>query len=134
MCKRESRMTAENEAARQLTRAQLEALCYNAGVAWRAGEHEGKNGLYLRCECDKCWPTGEGTFVAFDALSGLSWGQIYAHVVGGRHVSHITRVVGYYSKIENWNPSRRGELKDRQRGRYSLVGNKPDLDANNQLC
>jgi len=30
-----------------------------------------------------------------------------------------TRVVGYFSKIQNWNKSKRyGELKARQRGRY----------------
>jgi ribonucleoside-triphosphate reductase len=32
-----------------------------------------------------------------------------------------TRVVGYFSKIQNWNKSKRfGELKARQRGIYSV--------------
>jgi anaerobic ribonucleoside-triphosphate reductase len=32
-----------------------------------------------------------------------------------------TRVVGYFSKIQNWNKSKRyGELKARQRGRYQI--------------
>ncbi len=32
-----------------------------------------------------------------------------------------TRVVGYFSKIQNWNKSKRyGELVARQRGRYGV--------------
>lgn len=41
---------------------------------------------------------------------------------GSTHVQGETRVVGYFSKIENWNKSKRyGELLARQRGRYSVV-------------
>ena len=38
------------------------------------------------------------------------------------HVSGITRIVGYYSRINNWNKSKHGELKDRHRGNYSVIG------------
>ena len=31
-----------------------------------------------------------------------------------------TRIVGYYSKIENWNDSKKQELKDRHRGNYII--------------
>ncbi len=32
-----------------------------------------------------------------------------------------TRVVGYFSKVQNWNKSKRfGELKARQRGQYAI--------------
>jgi ribonucleoside-triphosphate reductase len=37
-------------------------------------------------------------------------------------VSAITRIVGYYSRVNNWNKSKHGELKDRHRGNYSLNG------------
>ncbi len=30
----------------------------------------------------------------------------------------VTRIVGYFSRINNWNKSKIGELKDRQRGNY----------------
>jgi len=30
----------------------------------------------------------------------------------------VTRIVGYYSKINNWNPSKVGELRDRVVSRY----------------
>lgn len=40
---------------------------------------------------------------------------------GSTNVVGETRVVGYFSKIKNWNKSKRfGELLDRQRGSYSI--------------
>lgn len=32
----------------------------------------------------------------------------------------VTRIVGYYSRISNWNKSKLGELQDRHRGNYSV--------------
>lgn len=32
----------------------------------------------------------------------------------------VTRIVGYYSRIHNWNKSKIGELKDRHRGNYGV--------------
>ena len=32
----------------------------------------------------------------------------------------ITRIVGYYSRVSNWNKSKLGELRDRHRGDYSV--------------
>jgi len=39
-------------------------------------------------------------------------------------VHGLTRIVGYFSRVNNWNKSKHGELKDRQKGNYSvsLVG------------
>jgi len=39
---------------------------------------------------------------------------------GSDNVYGMSRVVGYYSIIENWNGSKRAELKDRQKGFYKL--------------
>ena len=42
-------------------------------------------------------------------------------ICGSENVCAETRVVGYFSKIQNWNKSKRyGELKARQRGNYSI--------------
>jgi anaerobic ribonucleoside-triphosphate reductase len=30
----------------------------------------------------------------------------------------VTRIVGYYSRVNNWNKSKIGELRDRQNGQY----------------
>lgn len=35
-------------------------------------------------------------------------------------VLHMTRIVGYYSRVNNWNPSKLGELADRQAGNYAV--------------
>ena len=36
-------------------------------------------------------------------------------------VSIITRIVGYYSRVDNWNKSKLAELKGRHRGNYSVA-------------
>ncbi len=36
------------------------------------------------------------------------------------HVQGVTRIVGYYSRVANWNKSKVGELRDRQGGRYGV--------------
>jgi len=38
------------------------------------------------------------------------------------NVYGMTRIVGYFSRVDNWNKSKIGELKDRRRGRYTLSG------------
>lgn len=35
-------------------------------------------------------------------------------------LQHMTRVVGYFSRIDNWNKSKLGELNDRHAGDYSI--------------
>lgn len=37
---------------------------------------------------------------------------------------HLSRVVGYYSRQENWNKSKQGEAKDRRKGNYALPSGK----------
>jgi len=39
---------------------------------------------------------------------------------GSANVIGISRVVGYYSVIDNWNKGKIGELKDRQKGKYDV--------------
>ncbi len=34
------------------------------------------------------------------------------------HVYGVTRIVGYYSRVQNWNKSKIGELNDRHDGNY----------------
>ena len=38
----------------------------------------------------------------------------------GKNIYGMSRVVGYYSIIENWNDSKKAELADRQKGSYKL--------------
>jgi len=53
------------------------------------------------------WPTVRG-FITGE----LDWAPLY----------HVSRIVGYFSRIENWNPSKLGELRDRRAGDYSIPG------------
>jgi ribonucleoside-triphosphate reductase (formate) len=39
---------------------------------------------------------------------------------GSQNVHGISRVVGYYSRINNWNKSKKAEFKSRQNGNYEV--------------
>jgi len=41
-------------------------------------------------------------------------------ICGSQDVYGISRIVGYFSRISNWNKSKIGELKDRHKGKYTL--------------
>jgi ribonucleoside-triphosphate reductase len=40
---------------------------------------------------------------------------------GSPKVYGVTRIVGYFSRVDNWNKSKLGELADRQKGNYAVV-------------
>ncbi len=40
----------------------------------------------------------------------------------------VTRIVGYYSRVNNWNKSKVGELRDRTQHNYTLGGATPKYD------
>jgi ribonucleoside-triphosphate reductase len=40
---------------------------------------------------------------------------------GSINVYGISRVVGYFSRIDNWNKSKQAELRDRQKGNYKVT-------------
>jgi len=42
----------------------------------------------------------------------------------------VTRIVGYYSSVQNWNRSKVGELRDRAGGSYGLTGKQPRFHNN----
>ena len=42
---------------------------------------------------------------------------------GSKNVFGMSRVVGYFSIIENWNDSKKAELKRRQQGNYWMSKN-----------
>ena len=68
-------------------------------------------------------PTSMSIRLPVEAVKNADWDTLHDVMVGNREPSvlqHMTRIVGYYSKIENWNPSKLGELKDRQSGNYEI--------------
>jgi len=51
--------------------------------------------------------------------------QDFCGECGAKDVYGVTRIVGYFSRINNWNKSKLGELRDRRRGNYSVTGASP---------
>ena len=56
------------------------------------------------------------------AIAQTNWENI-SSILDGREpiiLDGITRIVGYFSKVSNWNKSKLGELKDRRKGNYKV--------------
>jgi hypothetical protein len=54
---------------------------------------------------------------------GHPWEELEAAILGARPLrimTHLTRIVGYFSQVQNWNRSKLAELQDRHGGRYGL--------------
>ncbi len=69
--------------------------------------------------------SGLMTRIPTAAIEAADWQILEDVLVGKREpqvLQHMTRVVGYFSRVENWNKSKIGELKDRQKGNYSIAG------------
>ena len=96
----------------KMTPDELKKLCYEEGFDWL----EDETGFMLHWSIKE--DDAECTHITLEALKDLEWPKIKHAVIGGRDVIHITRIVGYYSHVENWNQSKVGELKDRRKGDY----------------
>lgn len=71
-------------------------------------------------------PTGQYTKLPLDVIIKYDWEVLEPVLLFKQepdNLVHISRVVGYYSRIENWNKSKVGELRDRQKGNYVISGN-----------
>lgn len=65
------------------------------------------------------------TRIPVAAIPDFEWGLLEDVLTGLREpqvLQHMTRVVGYFSRVENWNRSKVGELKDRHKGNYAIAG------------
>ena len=83
---------------------------------WAEGEYEGKTGVFARMSEED----PEKIFIDAAALPDLKWWQVKRMLLRGRDITQITRIVGYFSQVQNWNPSKIGELHDRQKGNYRI--------------
>lgn len=69
-------------------------------------------------------PTGLSTRLPVEAIEQADWGLVEEVLTCKREpvaLQHMTRVVGYFSRIENWNQSKIGELHDRHKGNYAIA-------------
>jgi len=65
-----------------------------------------------------------------DAIKTHEWDVLQQLLTGIREAKimmHITRIVGYYSQIRNWNKSKLAELRDRHKGGYAIHAELPKL-------
>ena len=89
--------------------------CVDEGYAWRKGEHQGKDGYFVGCE--RLDTTAHFTP---QAIENNDWPTLRSQIIQGKDVRQVTRIVGYFSRVGNWNKSKLGELKDRHAGDYRV--------------
>lgn len=51
------------------------------------------------------------------AVEKNDWPTLDAACKQGKDVEWITRTTGYFSRVSQWNPGKRGELQDRHRSK-----------------
>ena len=90
--------------------------CIDEGCAWSKGKNDaGMAGYFIKSD-----KFNTVTHFIPQAVLHNDWLALWGCIVQGKDVVHMSRVCGYFSRLSNWNPSKRGELKDRQKGNYSL--------------
>lgn len=70
-------------------------------------------------------PTDHKYRIELATIAEKKWEVLEAVLTGKRDakvLKHMTRVVGYYSLVQNWNVSKLAELSARQSGEYSTAG------------
>lgn len=63
----------------------------------------------------------DATAITYDKLDTMTEDDVLAAIDKGLSLKHISRVTGYFSVIEQWNPGKRAELRDRRK--TDLAGN-----------
>ncbi|PIV57230.1 hypothetical protein COY52_11000 [Candidatus Desantisbacteria bacterium CG_4_10_14_0_8_um_filter_48_22] len=89
--------------------------CVDGGYEWYRGEHDGEDGYFVGSK-----RLNTAAHFTIGAIEKYDWPVLEREIKQGKDVYHVTRIVGYYSKIENWNKSKRGELNDRHKGNYQV--------------
>jgi hypothetical protein len=90
-------------------------------VEW-LGVSETSSGEGEALVCHK--ETGIKHAVTVSSILDHTWQELEAVLTGKREARvmvHLTRIVGYYSRVQNWNRSKLAELDDRHAGAYSIL-------------
>ena len=81
-----------------------------ATFEWQEGENEGNIGIFVKnTQFDTI------THFTFNAIEKNDLALLINQTHHGKNVEHITRVTGFFSKVQSWNKGKRGELKERHR-------------------
>jgi len=78
-------------------------------ISWMRPEDD-MNNIFLHSEK---WD--ETIKIDIRKLPQLTKEEILLILTGGKNVEHVTRVTGFFSKVEHWNKGKLAELKDRYR-------------------
>jgi len=89
--------------------------CIGEGLEWSDGEYGKVDGIFVKDPY-----RGVHSHFSKDVIEENDWETLKIRIYQGKDIYHVTRIVGYFSRIENWNKSKLGELKDRQKGSYIL--------------
>ncbi len=68
--------------------------------------------------------TGTSFALPVETILSREWDELEAVLTGRRQarvLTHLTRIVGYFSQVHNWNRSKHAELRDRQSGSYVVA-------------
>ncbi|MCP4650881.1 MAG: hypothetical protein GY853_12495 [PVC group bacterium] len=92
------------------------------GWDWAEGIYEGKKGYFVRANNRKINTKEKGLqpaciHITPDAIENNEWESIKKQFPD---LTYVTRIVGYYSQIHNWNSSKQEELGDRHKGCYKV--------------
>ncbi len=83
----------------------------NPGVfEWSDGDHDGKTGVFVK---NNQFETV--THFTNEAIEKNNLEVLINQTTHGKNVEHITRVTGFFSKVQSWNKGKLGELKERHR-------------------
>lgn len=90
------------------------------GLEW-LGVHEGDDPLQSEAiVLDNA--SGIKHAISLSSILEHTWDELEGVVTGKRDARvmiHLTRIVGYYSRVQNWNRSKLAELRDRHKGDYA---------------
>ena len=104
-----------------MTKAELIAeIDMDGEFDYAEGEHKGVDGVFMHYSRKDVPDPGQVTHISLAKLADMDWLSVRRAVVNGRDVVQMTRIIGYYSRLSNWNPSKIGELKDRHKGDYGV--------------
>jgi hypothetical protein len=96
-----------------MTLEEFEKFVEKDGIEWA----EDNDHFYFR-DRNLNWyakDTKNALRIGKDRMKDLSLIDLEAELSRGLKVEHITRVTGYFAKVNSWNPGKRGELHDRHK-------------------
>lgn len=89
--------------------------CVSEGYGWKEADHNNTKGYFVGSK-----RLDTVSHFTKQAIEDNDWAMLNRQIIQGKDVYHISRVVGYYSNIQNWNKSKVGELQDRHAGNYKI--------------